>query len=337
MAAIADIPGISLAQRDALAALGLHTTDDLLRTERHALVRRVPGLTLKDVLRWQSVAALVQVDGLPVTDAAALTDAGVGSLDELASWPPTRVQAALPQVDADTAAGWSVDAMRLTHTGVVNGNVRLRDGTPVEGAAVRVYGQSLTTDGRGRFRATRLPLDVALTIDVHHPDLGFRRVRRVSVVRAGALVATDVQLAGRRQNPSVLSELRGDALPPLGSAPLTTRVVDGGPDPHDVLVVISTDASGTYRAASRFLDFADGRFVRRIYRIAAARISAIPQRGDDLVTDGTGWRVTKLSSRQLGRRVERRAFAKRFPDPPQTAAEQDAVARALVKIVEARR
>ncbi len=337
MAAIADIPGITRADLDALAAVTLHSTDDLLRTERHALVRTVPGLALNEVLRWQAIAALAQVDGLSVADAAALVAAGVGGLDELARWRPSRIQTALPRIDADTASGWSVDAMRLSHTGVVNGNVRLRDGTPVEGAAVRVYGQALTTDARGRFRATRLPLDTTLTIDVHHPDLGFRRVRRVPAVRAGALIATDVQLAGRRQRPTMLSELHGDTLPPLGSAPLTTRVVDGDPDPHDVLVVVAIEGAGDYRVASRFLDFADGRFVRRVYRIPASRVSAIPQRGDDLVADGTGWRVTRLSARQWGRRVERRAFERRFPDPPQTPAEQDAVARALTKIVEARR
>ncbi|MFE6735436.1 DUF4332 domain-containing protein [Microbacterium sp. NPDC057650] len=337
MAAIDDIPGISAGDRDGLAALGLHTTDDLLRTERNALMRRMPGLTREGILRWQAIAELVQIDGLSASDAGMLADAGVNGVDELRTWLPSRVLAAVPRIDSDTAAGWSIDAMRLSQTGVVNGNVRLRDSTPVEGAAVSIAGQTLLTDQRGRFRAVRLALGTKLTVEVHHPELGFTRVRNVVPHRSGALVATDVVLAGRPQMAKDLSELRGDTLPPLTSAPMTTRQVTDAPDARDVLVFVRTYANGDYQVASRFLDFSGGRFVRRTYRLPASVVTLVPRRGDDLVADGTRWRVTRLNRGQLGRRVAQFAVQRRFPSIPSTAAGQDAMAKAIARSLEARR
>ncbi len=337
MAEISGIPGVDPGDVAALAALSLHTTDDLLRTERTALVRRVPGLALETVLHWQAIAALVQVDGLKTADAAALVDAGAGGVDELATWVPSRILAVLPGLDADSAARWAIDAMRISQTGAVNGNVRLRGGEPVEGATVRVGGQSLSTDARGRFRCIRLALDRNLTIEVHHAELGFRRVRNVAVHRAGALVSTDVVLVGRRQSPTVLSELRGDALPPLVSAPMTTKQITDTPESNDVLVVVRAYGNGDYQAASRFLDFVDGRFVRRTYRIAKGAVPVIPQRGDDLVADGAGWRVTKLSAAAIERRRARFAWQKRFPTVPETAEGQKRMAEAIARSIGARR
>jgi hypothetical protein len=328
---MSSIPGISAAEVADLAALSLHTTSDLLRTDRAALARRLPGLTLDRVKGWQAFAELCEIRDITADAAAAIRAAGADGVEEFAGWTLARARQVLAGTGDETILDWMKDALRLTQTGVLNGTVRLKDGTPVEGAAVTVAGRAAATDARGRFRVTRLPLDRKATVTIHHSELGWKLVRSVPVARSSALVGQSFVLSGRPARPKVLSELRGDRLPPLGGAPIAARVEPGAPDPTDILMVIDRYANGDARAASRFLDFEEGRFLRRVYRIPAADLPAGLQDRDDLEWTGTLWALARYSAAQIARRVRLRALYRSHPHEPATQAEAERFAKALVK------
>jgi hypothetical protein len=331
MVEIADIPGVGPAEAQALAALSLHTADDLLRAERVTLAARVPGLTVERIRRWQGWAELAEIRDLPPASATALQAAGADGVEEFAGWGLARARAALPGAGDEAIVGWITDAVRLVHTGVVNGEVCLRDGSPVDGAAVTVAGRPAVSDARGRFRVLRLALDRTVVVTVHHPALGYRLAPKVAVSRSSALLVRRFVLPGRPAQAPVLSELRGDRLPPVGAAPIAARAEDGAPDPSDILMVIGRHPNGDARAASRFLDFAGGRFLRRVYRIAAADLPAGLRDGDDLEWTGTIWAPARHTAREIARQVRLRALARRFPRAPRSQAELDRFARALAR------
>jgi hypothetical protein len=318
---IASVPGVTAAEAASLAALSLHSTADLLRTNRAELLRRLPGLSLPRVLGWQAFAELAEIDDITPAAVAAFRTAGADGLAEFAGWTPTRAGAAFPAASADQIAAWQKDAVRLLHTGVLNGTVTLRDGTPVEGAEVIVYGETAATDARGRFRVARLALDGRFAVTLHHPALGHRLVTGVRASRSSALIGRTFTLVGRAQPRKVLSELTGDRLPPIGSAPITTRSIDTAPAAADILLLIDRYADGDGRVASRFLDFEGGRFVRRTYRIPAADLPAGVQSGDDIVQRGGVWVAGPHSARQIERVVRLRAARRALPPPPTSVTE----------------
>lgn len=330
MAEIGSIPDVTSAQAQALAALGLFSTDDLLRIERGALAR-VTGFALTQVKGWQAVAELAQVRDLALSDAALLHAAGADSLDEVSRWTLARLRTALPHLDDEALLELARDVVRLRHTGVVNGTVRLRDGTPVEGAEVTVAGRPSVSDGRGRFRVTRLPLDRTVNVTVHHPASGYRLVTGVRVVRSGALEGCSVVLSGRPRTPPVLSERRGDRLPPLGGSAVTTRVEPTAPETDDLLVLLERHTDGSFGAVSRFLDFDGGRFVRRTYRLAAADLPTGARSGMGLAWSGSGWEAATHGSRDVARRVRLRRAARRLGAPPSDETEARAEVRALLR------
>ena len=315
MAEIGSIPDVTAAQAQALAALGLHTTDDLLRMERGALTR-LTGLSLTQVKGWQAVAELAQVRDLVLGDAVLLHAAGADSLDEVSRWPLARLRTTLPHLDDEALLELARDVVRLRHTGVVNGNVTLRDGTPVEGAAVTVAGRPAVSDAMGRFRVTRLPLDRTVNVTVHHPASGYRLVTGVRVVRAGALEGFTVVLSGRPRTPKVLSERRGDRLPPMGGSSVTTRVEPTPPETDDLLVLFERHGDGSFGTVSRFLDFDGGRFVSRTYRLAAADLPSGARPGMGLAWSGSGWAAAAHGPRDVARRVRLRRAARKLGAPP---------------------
>jgi hypothetical protein len=281
------------------------------------LMHRRPALKGPKVMRWVLYANLLEVDGMTLDVATALVDGGITGLDELHGATLSRLQSIVPTALVDTVVGWMHDALRLTLTGVVNGNVTLADGTPVEGAAVTVGGIATDTDRHGRFRVVRLRLGQPMTVTILHPSFGHRLIRGVNVNSRASLVGQTFTLSGRPQRPRVLSELRGDRLPPIGSASMTTRVVQGPPDRTDILVLLDRYADGDARCASRFLDFDGGRFVRRIYRIAKASLPARARPGTDLVARGERWATApRHSAHAIARSTRARKAISGFSGEP---------------------
>lgn len=329
MAELAEVPGIEQADVTALAGLGLHTTDDLLRTERNRLIALIPGLTRSRVLGWQAVSDLNQLDGISLADAARLLAAGADSTEEASRWPLSRWQRALPDLPSDTVAAYLADAVRLRYTGVLNGTVRLRGGAPVAGAAVTVAGDRYTSDAMGRFRAIRLALDRRVAVTAHHPDLGYRLVKAARVMRPGALEGMHVVLPGAPRPAAVLSQRLGDVLPQLGSSRSTVRVVPD-PPPHDeVLLVLSLAGRGA-RTVSIFLTFDTGRFVRSVYDLDRTALPAGTAVGDHLSWFGGGWSRARLNADDVARRVRLRRARRRVGAPATTAEAAAAQASTLL-------
>jgi hypothetical protein len=330
---ISQLPGVSRAVAADLDALGLTTTSDLLRMNPAGLMHRRPALKGPKVMRWVLYAHLLEIDGMTLDVARSLVDGGISGLDELHGATLSRLQAMVPSAPADDVVDWMRDALRLTLSGVVNGTVTLRDGTPVDRASVTVGGISAETDRHGRFRVVRLRLGRRVTVTILHPTLGYRMFRGVSVHPRASVVGRTFTLSGRPQRPKVLSELRGDRLPPIGTASMTTRVVQGVPDHTDILVLLDRYANGDGRCASRFLDFDEGRFVRRVYRIAKAQMTARAKPGTDLVARGARWvAVPRHSAEAIERSIRARKVIDGFRGAP--ADVQDAHAR-VVAIVTA--
>gem|GEM_PF-2837495 len=328
---IGSIPGITAAETAALARATLFTTSDLLRANRAAVLRREPAITPDRLRAWQGFAALCEIRDITPADAARLQAAGFGSPDEVAGADLARLRAALAGTADDTILSWVKDAVCLGHTGVINGTVTLRDGRPVEGAAVFAGGTAATTDARGRFRVIRLPLDRPAIGAIHHPALGARLAPKVPVLRTGALEGQSFVLPGRPQPPVALSERLGDRLPPLGGSTMTTRTEPGSPAPDDILMVISRHPGGDARAVSRFLDFAEGRFVRRIYRIPAAALPAGLQDGDDIEWTGSLWALARYSAREIARKTRLRGVRRRYPNPARNAEDMRRQVRAYLR------
>ena len=331
MTDVSFIPGVNTATVGKLAQLGVFTADDLLRSDRTSLSAHVPGLSIASIRRWQGFAELMTIAGITVEAAAALQSAGADSAREFAAWPLARARRALttpPLVtDDETIIAWMKDAVRLTHTGVLNGNVRLKDGTPVEGAAVTVAGIAATSDARGRFRITRLPLDRKVTVTVLHPTLGYKLTTGISVAPSAALVGQIIILPGTKHSPEPLTELKGHHLPPVGSASITTRAETGAPDTSDILMLIDRYADGDSRLASRFLDFDAGQFVRRTYRMKADVLPAGLEPGYTISWADSQWTIAAYSARDIAREVRLRHIQARQPQGTLTITQVEAAMR----------
>jgi predicted flap endonuclease-1-like 5' DNA nuclease len=327
---ISSIPGVNAATVTQLAQLGVFTSDDLLRSNRVSLSSHAPGLTVESIRQWQSFAELMTIDGITVEAATALQTAGVKSPREFASLRLARARtilSALPLADDETIVAWMKDAVRLTHTGVLNGNVRLKNGTLVEGAAVTVAGIETTSDARGRFRVTRLPLGRKVTVTVLHPTLGYRLSTGIAVAPSSAIVGEVFILSGKKQLSKLHTELKGDHLPPLGSATITTRAEPAAPDPSDILIMVSRYAGGDARLASRFLDFDGGRFVRRTYRMPTGELPANLKAGDTIAWKDSQWSIADYSARDIAHEVRLRHIKARQPRGTPTIVQIEAAMR----------
>ena len=98
---------------------------------------------------------------------------------------------------------------------------------------------------------------------------------------------------------------------------VAARVVQGVPDRTDILTLLDRYANGDGRCASRFLDFDEGRFVRRIYRIAKAQMTARAKPGTDLVARGAKWvAVPRHSSEAIARNIRARKVISGFRGDP---------------------
>ena len=303
---VSDIPGVSPAQASAMTAVGVHLSSDLLRSDRQALVRAVAGLSLEDVRSWQGFAHLLESDGMTPGLAQALIAADINTPAELAGARLSRVTAALagmvPPLDADATVALMLGARTLVLTNVVNGTVITSGGRVLAGATVLGGGQVVLSDARGRFRLTGLPPGQSLTVTIRHPEKREKTFNGVKSYPSAALVGRSFRLTGRPVPAARLSALAGDVLPPLGSAPITTEAQTGTPLPGDVLRLAGHFSNGDGRASSMFLDFADGRFIVRTYRLPKAHLPAGIALRDWLEKDGSGvWTKARPSRRRLAR------------------------------------
>ena len=319
---VADIPGVSPAQASAMAAVGVHLSGDLLRSDRQALVRVVAGITLEEVRKWQSFSRLLEGRGMTPDIVQALLAADFNTPAELAGARLSRVTTALAGVvsDPDAIVDLMLGAQLLDLTGVMNGTVVASGDRALEGAEVQCHGMTVVSDARGRFRLKGLPVGVPVTLTIRHPEKRAKTFPGVTAHPSAALIGQGFRLTGRPVPAARQSSLSGDVLPLPGSAPITTEAQSGAPPAGDVLRLVSRYANGDARAVSMFPDFAQGRFILRTYRLALSALPAGIALKDWLEQDANGtWTKTSTSRRRLGR-IQRMAAVKRaLAGKPRTA------------------
>lgn len=333
--AVADIPGASPAQASAMAAVGVHLSSDLLRSDRQALVRAVAGISLEGVRAWQGFARLLECAGTTPGIVQALLAADINTPAEVAGARLSRLTAALagvvPALDPDATVRLMLGARTLDLTGVVNGTVVTSGGRVLARATVNGGGKTGVSDPRGRFRLTGLPLGMTLTLTMSHPDKREKTFPGVKAYPFAALIGRSFRLTGRSAPALRLSALAGDVLPAPGTAPITTEVQTGAPPAGDVLRLVSLDGNGDERVASMFLDFAQGRFIVRLYRLPMAALPAGIVLKDWLEPDSRGIWTKARASRRRFRRMQRLAAVKRAHagPPPGRPIMDAAVAKVL--------
>ena len=314
---IAALRGMTPAWDAGLRTLGFHTSADLLRANRGALVTALPALPLAQLRQWQAYAQLLEIDGAAPDLCDALANAGIGSLDELASRKLSQLKALVAGAGLaladDTLAEILQDAVRLRCLGVLNVNVTDADGNPLAGATVSCEGRQATSDVRGRLRFVRVRLGVPLTMELAHPVKGAKVARGVRAVPLAALQGVTIAFPRRRSASRPLSALRGDNLPAFGSAPISTAAQTGPPGHTDVLRLIDRYANGDARMASRFFDYAEGRFIVRTYRVPQAVLPTGLQEGDDILHDGSHWLKERVSAREIARMQRLRSIKRPWP------------------------
>lgn len=100
---LSDIEDIEPAQAERLAALGLETTDDLLREGATPAGRRriaaELGISDSTLLRWVNHADLFRIKGIARQYADLLEEAGVDTVVELAQRNPANLAATLVEID----------------------------------------------------------------------------------------------------------------------------------------------------------------------------------------------------------------------------------------------
>lgn len=315
---IAVLPGMTPAWQAALRRLDFHSSADLLRANRRALVEAMPTLPVSQLREWQAYAQFLELAGISPQICGALLAAGIGSLDELSSRRLTQLQplaaaAGLTMTD-DSLVALLQDAVRLKHLGVLNVNVADADGQPLADVIARCDGLRATSDARGRLRFVRLRLGVPLTLELIHAMLGVKIVKGLRAVPLTALQGVKVAFPRRPTLPRPLSASRGDTLPALGSAPMTTAMQTGLPANNDVLRLIDRYTNGDARMASRFFDYVDGHFVVRTYRMPPTLVPAALEPGDDLRHDGTHWVGGQISAGRIARLQRLRSVKRPWPD-----------------------
>jgi Domain of unknown function (DUF4332) len=332
---VVDLSGIGPALAARLNELGVFSSSDLLRVSRRRLADLVDGVSEAQVLRWQTVAEFLEVDGLPLPVAEGLYERGIGSLDELGS---RSLSALRGHVDALAADGvdttdpsddqlvrWIVDAVRLRATGTLNGTVVDASNAPIAAVSVSCLGEQAQADARGRFRLRRLPLGRPLSLFLDHADFVPRTVEGVEAAPAGVVRAERFRLLrphASTPSPRVLSELNGDTLPSLAGGAVRSRVRDGAPDENDLLRVIGLPDTGEVRAASRLFDYDGGLFIVRVYRLPADNVTGTPQMGEHLRFSQGKWRAASMTARQVRdyrRRLRERHLRPPIPDDPTLA------------------
>jgi hypothetical protein len=149
------------------------------------------------------------------------------------------------------------------------------------------------------------------------------------VVPSGVLASDSFQLfrtkPGTSPPSTVLSELAGDVVPRLGSAPFTLRVQSAAPARNDLLAVNERLEGGAVRAVSRLFDFDGTYHVVRVYRLAPSKIRGRAKVGDHLRYVDGKWKPVDLTPQEVAayrRKVRELRTWRHLPKTP-TAAEVD--------------
>ena len=333
---IDQVPGLPVARLAALRAVGVFLTSDLLRSNRQGLAKAIAA-AVDDIRIWQSFCGLLEIEGLTPDAVRALLVAGVDRLDEfcgksLSALRPILQAAPLNMSDDDIVATLMA-ARKLQYCGVLNGTVTTSSGQPLAGATASVAGQTVQSDLRGRFRIVGLRMNTSYSVSVEHPTRRGKIFERVTAHPSSALIGRKFVLTGRPGTLIRLSALRGDVLPEFGTAPVAVEMRTEPLAAEDCFVLSEFYSNGDGKLASLFMDFDQGRFVQRTYRIPKAELPAGCKLKDRMLLEGGRLKVAKITAGRIGRLTRVRAVKARFAGRVLTAAEREQKLRLLLKAI----
>lgn len=313
--------------RQQLRRRGISFSTDLLRCATLALQNALgKPTTLSDVRRWQSVASLLEIDGMTLKWALALHERGVYAARDLgrrafsqlnALFAAAKRQGAIATVpDADTTVALMLDSLHIRLGAVLNATVTNSKGKPLVNATLNCGTQVGMTDSHGRARLLRLPLGSAVELTIEKPGYlpltaTLTNLRGVQVIE-GQHFALKRARTARRQASKVLSEFKGDRLPSGSAERIQSLEIKNRPlRPGDVLRYVERlQRGGDAKLASYFKDSEGGHTVVRIWRVPGSALPANCQLGDTLKVSPQGLVRTAIDSRQLARlRIARQVSA----------------------------
>jgi len=296
--ALSRFPGLPSSVARRLRRLAIASSSDLLRIDVFKIARKLRGAaTAADLLRWRAIAALLEIDDLPLDVTAALVGGGFTSPSEVGRTKLTKVRALLAAArtagtiaalpDDDALAKWMVDSTLLEATGVLDVTVVAKAGEkPPHAAEVTAGRASGKTDANGRVRLLRLPRGEPLALHVEHR--GHTETTVDATPRSTrVLVATRVELAKHsgKKKPAKkskhLSELAGDVLPERTGQPLHTQTETGSRlREGDALRWFETLKGGDVKLVTRFAEYDGSRWFARVWRVPRTRLPAPAHEGD---------------------------------------------------------
>ena len=318
---VSAIEGIGPSIENLLQPKGIYSVYDLLRVTSPALHGVVAGsASLPQVKSWRQMAALLEVATVTPQWAEALVKGGITSTSELRRRDLSEVRTVFRDArdkklikdvpSDDQVAAMLADSALLDFAGAITGTVKDRSGQPVPGVKIVAGSKEVTTDGRGRFRITRLLLSrtTALTMtkqsfqtaNISVSPMPTSTVRVVSF-RLLRQIVTQPRPSGRTTGN--LSELRGAKLPLLqGQAVTSGEVPMSSLEPLDLLQLTEFSKNGTKaKIVSKLLEFDGTRFVVHWGWAPKASLPDGSAVGDYLIKTGTGFRKIAMNAPKLDR------------------------------------
>ena len=246
---VTQIEGIGAATQKKLAALGISRVSDLLHFPASQIRGAVASASREQVVNWQRMAFLLQVDGVTPQWAEALVKAGADTCEKLARrnlsdltqlFATAESSGLIPDVPStEQLATMMADAAVISHTGVIAGRVVDGNGSPVFPVKVQRGGRSTETNAGGRFRLYRLRLGVTMPLVFTHDAHTTLHVADPEIVAVPDMVTSSdfVMHAGTPQPLAHRSELAGDEIRLAPGADVRERLVTASP-PQDALLVM---------------------------------------------------------------------------------------------------
>lgn len=331
---LSEVPGLPASAITILNPLGVFYTSDLMRSNR-ARLASASGLAVDDIRRWQCFAALCEIALITPARASVLLAAGIDRYEEFYRKPISTLRGLLQTGNAsmsdDEIIRAMVSARDLLVTGVLNGTVVTTRDVPLEGAVAEIGGQTATSDARGRFRITGLRLGQTYTLSLSHPDKRAKIFSGVAVQPSSALIGRAFKLTGRPMPQARLSALIGDRLPPFGTAPVTTEARSEALNPEDRYVLSEFYSNGDGKFGSLFLDFHEGRFVVRTYRVKKADLPAGSALKDRFLLENGRLTKAKITAGKIGRMTRIRGILREYRGQTPTRANTEEAVKRMIE------
>lgn len=328
------IEGIGPALAEALAAIRVFHVFDLLRCSAAQLHAAVKSKASEDqVLAWQSMASLLQVEEMTAQWAEALCGGGMGTINELASQEFESLQAIFKRAfdnhilrDLPTAnqlAAMIRDAAIICCSGTLTLTLRDRAGNPVSGAKARIGLHSAQSDAHGRVRLVRLPMGVGLPLIVEHEHFAVLSISNPPICAdnqaIGVHVLTLPEAGGAGVNGSMrLSEYKGETLPLGTGKPIRMALASQKELREEDLLCVSSFYKKTadVKLVSLLKDYVLSEVIVHAYRVPRTAFAMLPKLGDVYVYRGGHFIPRKHTVDSINRYKRRRAMAEAFAMAP---------------------